>query len=106
MGITPGRLVAHTPREGTEEWHDLDDHLRAVGDRAAGHAAAFGAEALGRWVGTHHDLGKASPAFQAYLRACHADPKRKHQTTDHKGAGTWSTAGCRTSRRSRRRSRD
>jgi len=35
-----------------------------------------------------HDLGKASPAFQKYLELCANDPNHKHETVDHKGAGT------------------
>jgi CRISPR-associated endonuclease/helicase Cas3 len=87
-------LYAHTPREGSDEWHGLEEHLRAVSELAAEHAEAFGAAELGRWVGAYHDVGKASPAFQAYLQMCHLEPDRKHKTTDHKGAGTWAAGNA------------
>jgi CRISPR-associated endonuclease/helicase Cas3 len=79
-------LYAHTPNEAGD-WHCLDQHLRAVADLAAEHASAFESEEFGRLVGLLHDAGKAGEDFQAYLRACQADPTRKHKTVDHKGAG-------------------
>ncbi|HEV2107510.1 MAG TPA: CRISPR-associated endonuclease Cas3'' [Thermomicrobiales bacterium] len=82
-------LYAHTPREGSDEWHGLEEHLREVSRLAGEHAGAFGAADLARWIGAYHDGGKASPAFQAYLQMCRLEPDRKHKTTDHKGAGTW-----------------
>lgn len=82
-------LYAHTPREHSNEWHGLEEHLRAVSKLAGEHTEAFGSAQLGRWVGAFHDLGKASAEFQAYLQACYEEPERKHRTTDHKGAGTW-----------------
>ena len=82
-------LYAHTPAASDPEgnWHRLDDHLRAVADLAAENAAAFGAGDLAWWAGILHDAGKASEAFQHYLRLCHEQPDRKHKTVDHKGAG-------------------
>lgn len=48
--------------------HDLEQHLRDTGRRAAEFATAFGAESWASLAGLWHDLGKFSPAFQAYLR--------------------------------------
>jgi CRISPR-associated endonuclease/helicase Cas3 len=79
-------LYAHTPNaEGA--WHPLGDHLRAVAELAASHAAFFGGTDLARWTGGWHDVGKASEDFQAYLAACAREPGRRFQTVDHKGAG-------------------
>jgi CRISPR-associated endonuclease/helicase Cas3 len=67
-----------------DAWHDLIEHLRATSEAARVNAAKFGAGDWGAFVGLVHDLGKANPAFQAYLVACargarpdkvpHADP--------------------------------
>jgi CRISPR-associated endonuclease/helicase Cas3 len=66
--MKPG-LVAHTPRKGTDEWHDLKEHLECVTKLAVQFARGFGeqqAETLG-WL---HDFGKINPNFQEYLQAC------------------------------------
>lgn len=83
---------AHTPATPDGPWHDLGDHLRAVAESAAGHATPFGGAELARWAGLWHDLGKAHPKFQAYLRDCHRAPGRRFPTVDHKGAGTLTAA--------------
>ncbi len=80
-------LYAHTPAMKDGPWHDLGEHLRAVAEGAANNAEPFGGAELARWAGLYHDIGKAGDSFQAYLRACHADPSRRHRTVDHKGAG-------------------
>lgn len=69
---TPLTLFAHTPPEGLDNWHRLDDHLRAVAELAAQFGAPFGAGDVCRVLGAAHDLGKADPRFQHYLRACQA----------------------------------
>lgn len=79
-------LVAHTPGP-SGEWHALTDHLHAVAETAAAHAARFGGEQLAWWAGLLHDIGKASPEFQHYLALCDREPNRRHATVDHKGAG-------------------
>jgi CRISPR-associated endonuclease/helicase Cas3 len=58
----------------------LSTHLGAVGDRAAGFASAFGWEEAARTAGRLHDVGKASAAFQAYIRG-------KGPSPDHSSAG-------------------
>lgn len=87
MDVRPGRLVAHTPPVGGDEWHYLDDHALAVADLAAQFAEPFGGQDIARWLGLLHDAGKAHPDFQNYLWACFREPGRKHSTVDHKSAG-------------------
>jgi CRISPR-associated endonuclease/helicase Cas3 len=80
-------LYAHTPAEGSSAWHLLDEHILEVSRLARDFAAPFGAAEIGYWLGMWHDLGKCNPAFQDYLRACLADPKRRGHGPDHKAAG-------------------
>lgn len=79
-------LWAHSPAEGTDDWHDLDAHLRSTGDLARRFAEPFGGGELAYWLGRLHDVGKASCTWQAGL-------KKAAQTgakvgIDHKGLGT------------------
>lgn len=74
----PDSLYAHT--HPTREWEPLADHLAAVAARAAAFARPFGADGLAAAAGLLHDIGKASPRFQAYL---HGDAV----STDHSTAG-------------------
>ena len=66
-------LYAHTPDKGRpfEEGQPLKKHLEAVAKEAASFARSFGAEEAGRLLGLTHDLGKAAPAFQRYMRDSH-----------------------------------
>lgn len=84
-------LTAHTPIPGSCTWHLLDDHLQATARLAEMFAAPMGCPALARVAGLLHDLGKASPAFQAYLQQCAraaADASRApRRGVDHKTAG-------------------
>lgn len=89
MDVRPGRLVAHTPPAGGDDWHYLDDHSVAVADLAASFAEAFGGQDVARWLGLLHDAGKAHPDFQNYLRLCAREPSRRHPTVDHKSAGAF-----------------
>ncbi|MFN3651616.1 MAG: CRISPR-associated helicase Cas3' [Armatimonadota bacterium] len=62
--------VAHTPNPGGN-WHSLSEHLREVARLAREFGAPIGVGELAYWAGLWHDLGKYTPEFQQYLRACH-----------------------------------
>lgn len=61
--------LAHVRRneDGSFAIHDLEDHLRGVGDLAGEFASSFGHSDWGRLAGLWHDLGKYSSAFQNYI---------------------------------------
>ncbi|HLZ09172.1 MAG TPA: CRISPR-associated helicase Cas3' [Chloroflexota bacterium] len=73
--------------------HDLVDHLRSVAALAAEFATPLGAKDLGYVLGLWHDIGKFSPAFQAYLAACEAEPNAHPRKVDHKAAGSFLADG-------------
>jgi len=75
------KYYAHSkPELSKSEWHLLIDHLEDTATLAAGFAASFGAEKLGRVAGLLHDIGKYSPDFQRRLEG---DRKK----VDHSSAG-------------------
>jgi CRISPR-associated endonuclease/helicase Cas3 len=51
-----------------EEWQPLEEHLCNVAEMAAEFASSFGAKDWGALAGQHHDLGKGTNTWQAYLR--------------------------------------
>ena len=65
----PHDFLAHVRRneDGSFEIHQLEEHLRAVGDLAGEFASTFGYADWGRLAGLWHDLGKYSSAFQSYI---------------------------------------
>jgi len=64
-------IYAHTPsRDAPHRWHMLEDHILETAKAAYAFAKAFGSEDAGFVLGIFHDLGKANPAFQGYLKAC------------------------------------
>jgi len=81
--------------EGVPEaaWEPLADHLAEVTRRAGAMAAAFGWAHVAEAAGSRHDLGKASAAFLAYLRAPRAAGKR-HRGPDHSTAGARAAAAA------------
>ncbi len=60
-------LLAHT-RNHHGKWHLLEEHLQKVAKKANESATYFKVETPAFWIGLWHDLGKANPAFQKYLK--------------------------------------
>ncbi len=75
-----------------EKWQPLEDHLRNVAALAAEFAKPFGGEEWAWNAGWLHDLGKADPIFQGYLRReNHMDDEGYDKgRVNHSSAG----AGC------------
>ena len=73
------------------DWEPLRDHLDRVGRLAAELASAFGWHRVAEVAGRLHDLGKASPQFQNYIRAIIAP----EGAAEHARGGDHSTAGAR-----------
>jgi CRISPR-associated endonuclease/helicase Cas3 len=63
-------LYAHSRDGSPDDWQPLETHLHAVAERAAAFAAPFSSADWAWNAGWLHDLGKATNAFQAYLRRC------------------------------------
>lgn len=86
--VSPSELVAHTPN-AFGQWHLLESHLRGTARRAHAFAADLGpeAQALAYWLGLLHDIGKARPVWQQYLRDQAIGIGRRGSGGDHKGAG-------------------
>lgn len=63
------RYIAHVRQgeDGAFTIHELEEHLREVGNLAGEFASTFGAADWGRLAGLWHDLGKYSAAFQCYI---------------------------------------
>src|SRR5215211_3212072 len=66
------RAVAHTPRDGSTQWHDLSTHLHDTARLASRFATKFQSGELAYIAGLVHDIGKYNPAFQRYLHDAHA----------------------------------
>ena len=63
------QMYAHSlPDEPIEKWQLLEEHLSNVGEMACEFARHFGGEDWGYLQGRYHDIGKATLAWQAYLR--------------------------------------
>lgn len=72
-----------------EQWHRLEDHLRAVAERAEQFAAKFDSGRWGYYAGLWHDLGKFSHAFQQMLReaAAEVESESPRARVNHSSAG-------------------
>ncbi len=74
-----------------ENWHRLEDHLKAVAELARRFADDFGAGEWAYLAGLWHDLGKYSEEFQRLLFVtsdAHIETKEtKHGRVDHSTAG-------------------
>lgn len=65
------KYYAHSKKDRPpEEWQPLDEHLKNVAEIAADFAGAFKSEDWAWNAGILHDIGKATNAFQAYLKQC------------------------------------
>lgn len=51
-----------------DRWEPLAKHLSAVGETVSRFAEPFGGSAAARAMGLLHDIGKASEAYQHYIR--------------------------------------
>lgn len=69
------KYLAHIADDRREQ--TVAEHLQGTADLAARFAAAFGAEADGRFAGLLHDIGKYTPGFQKRL---HGGPPVDHST--------------------------
>lgn len=79
-------MFAHSVEDQPEAaWELLAHHLTGVGNRAAGFAEPFGASMLALAMGLLHDIGKASRAYQVYIRRPREQGGPKGP--DHSGAG-------------------
>ena len=74
--------LAHSPSKDGSRIDTVADHLKAVSERAAEYAAAFGAADEARLAGLLHDLGKYGELFQRRLRG-------EAEHIDHWSAGAW-----------------
>jgi CRISPR-associated endonuclease/helicase Cas3 len=62
------RPIAHTPSSPGEPAQSLHDHLRGVAAHAASFVSAFADPAWGTALGLCHDIGKAAPDWQEFVR--------------------------------------
>lgn len=60
--------VFQVPQQGSWKTQRLDVHLHETARRAAAFAQTFGSDGWAELAGRLHDLGKAGPDFQSYLR--------------------------------------
>ncbi|HEX2417046.1 MAG TPA: CRISPR-associated helicase Cas3' [Micromonosporaceae bacterium] len=79
-------LWAHSPADGSKQWHSLADHIRGTAKLARQFAAPFGGGGVAYWLGALHDVGKASCAWQEKLAAVAGS--RNTVGIDHKSLGT------------------
>lgn len=112
MSTPPNESSASTPssRDAPDDWahappagsgqapHSLNEHLRCVGELAAGFMPDSG-RTLARLAGIWHDLGKRRPGFQAYIRQAggpeaHIEGRVPDRDKTHSAAGALWAARC------------
>ena len=87
------RYLAHVRCDGdTFALHDLDEHLRGVGQRAEEYAHVFGSGDWAQVAGLWHDLGKYSMEFQRRIKSVSGYDAEAHLEgqpgrVDHSTAG-------------------
>ena len=79
-------LLAHSKNEDGIP-HGLEEHLSKVADLARGFASVFDAEQLACFCGWVHDVGKAHPDTQRYLK------HEIQQGPNHSAAGAFLVSG-------------
>lgn len=92
-------FIAHVRKDG-DNWieHPLEEHLREVARRGSESAKKLDAAEWAYLAGLWHDLGKYSPAFQAYIRRVTGyDAEQAHiegaGRVDHSSAGAIHAVG-------------
>ncbi len=83
-------IYAHSRAKAQQTvWQTLQEHCKAVAERAADFAGPFASAECGRLMGVVHDLGKARLSFQSYLRRCNGieDSEADYGDHAHSGAG-------------------
>lgn len=79
------KFYAHSlPKKPIEKWQLLEGHLKNVTELAAEFARPFCGTDWARLLGSYHDVGKGSLAWQAYLR--HANEIVDEFTQYYKGS--------------------
>src|SRR3990172_2283204 len=92
----PPAMLAHVRQDEHGNWyeHPLEEHLRAVGEMAAGYASTFDASSWARLAGVWHDLGKYSAEFQRYIRSASGYERGEAHIEGAPGKVNHSTAGA------------
>lgn len=89
-------LIAHVAPDGADQWrvHALTAHLTKVARRASQFGEPFGASDWLHAAGLWHDLGKASPSFQTYIREASGYERANAHVEGRPGRVNHSSAGA------------
>lgn len=86
--IFSANSFAHTLQgRSTDEWEPLLVHLQTTAHMAENFASSFCCDALAKFLGFIHDVGKNSNEFQKYLLKCNGLLPGAAISVDHKSAG-------------------